>query len=273
MSVLCIGAAHWDIIARAEGRVAFGDDLPGRIDERPGGVACNVALALARAGVEVRLAATVGRDAAGDALASTLAEAGVGLELHRIPAPTDRYVAIEDGAGRLVSAVADMRALEVGAGNLVSGLAAAGAIVVADGNLPEAALAALPRTPDLRLVPASPAKALRLRALVQGGAAIYANRGEAEALTGTAGAHEAARALSAMGAGFALVTDGASRVVLARDTTVTSAIPHPTDGSVTGAGDALVAGHIAAGLRGLDDAAALDEAVAAAARHLTGETR
>lgn len=272
MSVLCIGAAHWDIIARAEGRVAFGNDLPGVVERRPGGVACNVALALARAGVEVELAATIGSDPAGEELAAALAEAGIVLRLQRIAAPTDRYIAIEDGSGALVAAIADTRALEAGAATLIDGLATTDGPVVLDGNLPEAALATLPAFPDLRLVPASPAKAVHLLPLITRSAGVYANLSEATALTGRAGPESAAAELVQRGARFALVTAGAGAAVLARAGGTTSALPRPAAGSVTGAGDVLVAGHIAAELRGLDDAAALDEALAAAAHHLTGDT-
>ena len=46
--ILCIGAMLWDVIGRAPRRMAPGADVPGRIRHIPGGVALNVALALAR---------------------------------------------------------------------------------------------------------------------------------------------------------------------------------------------------------------------------------
>ncbi|MEO0625154.1 MAG: PfkB family carbohydrate kinase [Pseudomonadota bacterium] len=64
----CVGGAHWDIIGRADGPVRAGDDVPGRIEQRPGGVALNVALGPAERGCAVRLCAVVGDDEAGRSL-------------------------------------------------------------------------------------------------------------------------------------------------------------------------------------------------------------
>jgi sugar/nucleoside kinase (ribokinase family) len=49
MDVVVIGAAHWDVVARAAAPLAAGADVPGRVVRRVGGVAANVALGLARA--------------------------------------------------------------------------------------------------------------------------------------------------------------------------------------------------------------------------------
>ncbi|MEO0682737.1 MAG: PfkB family carbohydrate kinase, partial [Pseudomonadota bacterium] len=65
--LILFGAAHWDLIARPDRPAAPGDDLPGRILRRPGGVAANLAVALAALGRTVRLVAPLGADPDGEA--------------------------------------------------------------------------------------------------------------------------------------------------------------------------------------------------------------
>ena len=66
--VLCIGAMLWDVIGRAPRRMAPGADVPGRIRHLPGGVALNVAVALARWGMTPSVLSAVGRDSEGKGL-------------------------------------------------------------------------------------------------------------------------------------------------------------------------------------------------------------
>ena len=105
---LCIGAAHWDVVGRTAAALPPGADVPGRVTGQPGGVAQNIARALAALGRPVRLIAALGRDPIGDALASDLTAAGVDCSwLHRHPGATDSYVAIEGADGALHAAVAE----------------------------------------------------------------------------------------------------------------------------------------------------------------------
>lgn len=73
--VLCVGEALWDL--GAKGPLARARHL----EMRPGGAAVNVALALARQGISVGLAAVVGDDALGEALIARVARAGVSTAL------------------------------------------------------------------------------------------------------------------------------------------------------------------------------------------------
>lgn len=280
-SVLCLGAAHWDCIGRAWRPVGPGADEPGLVLRRPGGVALNIALALARRNVAVALRAAIGSDAEGTAL---IAEAGVaGIDCARVlrlPGPTDRYLAIEEPDGTLVAAVADCGGLETSALALVADLDWIGpdGCILADGNLPLPALEKLAEgSAPLILVPASPAKAAALAPLVPTGRfALYVNRPEAEALAGQAfpDAVTAARALVAAGAPQAVVTDGAAAACHAGPDGALTAMPPPRPAaSLTGAGDALVAAHLAARLAGADPETALAAGLAAAARHNVPETR
>lgn len=281
---LVIGAAHWDIIARAAGHLTPGADVPGRVEPRPGGVALNLALGLADAGQPVELVAALGRDAAGDALAAVIAAAGIGLRgMLRQAGDTDTYVAIETGSGALHAAVADCAGLERAGLSLLAGLDGGPlampwrGTVVLDGNLPADVLARAALHPGLAgaalaLVPASPAKAARLGPILgRREVTLYANRAEAEALAGRplAGSRAAALALLGLGAVSAVVTDGAAPATCAgADETVTLAPAPLAGGSVTGAGDRFVARHLAARAEGLGPAEALGLALAAAARHI-----
>jgi sugar/nucleoside kinase (ribokinase family) len=293
LPVLCIGAAHWDLIGRAGRAPRRGDDLPGTIARRPGGVALNIALGLAAAGAPVTLLAVVGRDAAGAALIAIAEAAGIDCaHVLRLAGPTDGYLAIEDPDGALFAAVADCGRLEATGeavlAPLLDGPLAAAATpwrgrMVLDGNLPEAVAARLVTDPATahaaRLhVPASPAKAARLASVIAvrrtGSDAAILNRAEAEALArrSFAGAAEAATALVGLGLTQVLVTDGTGTLAHAGPEGLVTARPRLVAArSLTGAGDRLAAAHLAAQDAGLDAAAALEAAVEAVARHLETE--
>lgn len=286
--ILCIGACLWDIIGRADAPMAYGDDRPGRIRRLPGGVALNAAMVLARYGLRPALLGAVGCDRQGEDLIA--AAAALGIEagtLTRLPGhATDRYMAIEDEQG-LVAAVADAHTLEAAGAAILAPLAD-GRLeapwtgpAVLDGNLTIQLLTELAASPllaraDLRLVPASPGKAERLLPLMRAPrATLYVNRFEAGLMLGTqfATALDAARALVAAGAARALVTDGARGAAEARAGGAATARPAPPVAvqRVTGAGDTFLAAHVAAELRGAGPGPALDQAIAAAARHVSGK--
>ncbi len=274
---VCIGAAHWDLIARAAAPLAPGADVPGRVHARPGGVAFNVAAALAALGTPVALVAAIGRDAAGDRLVTAIARAGIDVRhVLRHDSDTDAYLAIETAEGALHAAVADCTGLEAAGVALLGPLAEAlrdAAGLVIDANLPEAVIAAMATPGPVALVAASPEKASRLRrALALPGATLYANVAEADAILGhrTGTAEAAAHALTGAGVAAALVTDGPREAAWMRAGHVLLRHPPPVSPrSVTGAGDALVAAHLHARAQGADDPAALDAALAAAATHIT----
>lgn len=288
--ILCIGGALWDMLGHSPAPLAPGEDRPGRILRRPGGVALNLALALAAQGSRPALLSAVGRDAAGEELVALCRGAGVATHwLHRPEEmPTDQYLAIEAG-GALVAAIADARTLETAGARILSPLADGrlgsatapwrGPIVL-DGNLSEPLLAqiagsALFAAADLRIVPASLGKAGRLAALVgHPRATLYLNIAEAAALCGrpVAGAADAAAALVERGARRVLVTDGARPCADAAEDGLLIRLPPPVPvARVTGAGDRFAAAHLAAELKGQPREAALEAALAAAAAHVAGD--
>ena len=282
--ILCVGAAHWDLIGRSDLPLRVGDDAPGRIERGPGGVAANIAVGLARHGVPVSLCTVVGDDEAGRTLLSALAASGIDCTpvLRVTGGMTGHYLAIEDHRGELFAAIAEGRLLETHADAVASRAEAAmpdaGAVLL-EANLGGEALrriADAARRFGVEIVanPVSPAKAPRLAFLLDGGLAptIIANLAEANRMLGAdhRQAHEAAIALQARCGGTALITSGAQPAALAGPDALYTAIPPeaPRGGSVTGAGDALVAACLASPHRRSSPGDALRAALAAATEHM-----
>ncbi|WP_370269051.1 PfkB family carbohydrate kinase, partial [Nioella sp.] len=201
--------------------------------------------------------------------------------------PTDQYMAIES-EGRLLAAIADAHSLEAAGARILAPLSDGrlgtpdapwrGAIAL-DGNLTvellsEIAQSAVFAAADLRLAPASPGKADRLRPFLgHPRATFYVNAEEAGLIAGvaTADARSGAEALIAAGAARALVTDGANAAVDAKPERLLALTPpRVTARRVTGAGDTFMAAHIAAETRGAEARAALSHALESAAAYVAG---
>jgi sugar/nucleoside kinase (ribokinase family) len=288
--ILCIGSVLWDILGFARQPLRLGDDVPGHIRRVPGGVALNIATTLARHGLRPALLSVVGRDAAGDDLVAACAALGLDCtHLYRTShLPTDTYLAIECPNG-LVAAIADAHSLEAAEGQILRPMiegplgtpsAPWTGPVAIDGNLTADLLAEIAGSPafaaaDLRVAPASPGKADRLVALLaHPRVTLYVNRVEAELIARRpfATASDAAAGLAALGARRVIVTDAARPCAEAGPGGVTTAQPPDVRvARVTGAGDAFMAAHVVADLRGLDPVAALHAALDAAAAHISGE--
>jgi sugar/nucleoside kinase (ribokinase family) len=289
--ILCIGSVLWDIIGRSASHMPLGADVPGRITRLPGGVAMNIAMTLVAQGLRPALLTAIGRDRDGEELLVECRRMGLITDhVHRPDTlPTDAYLAIE-GANGLIAAIADAHSLEAAGdailrpladGTLGSADAPWAGPIALDGNLTEALLAEIAASPlfaraDLRVAPASPGKALRLRPLLAHPAAtLYLNLEEANLLAGTSEskAADVTRALLAKGAARVLVTNGAgdcAKGIRGKDVLVASP-PAVRVARVTGAGDAFMAAHIAAEHRGQGREAALAAALSAAAAHISGE--
>ena len=285
--ILCIGAALWDIIGRTPAPMREGSDMAGRITRIPGGVALNIAMALARAGAHPQLLAAVGQDAAGDMLLAEMAARGVGVDhIYRAPdLPTDTYMAIE-GAGSLVAAIADVHSLEMAGpkilaplrdGRLASDAAPWRGMIALDGNLTVALLAEIASAPalalaDLRVAPASPGKGDRLLPLLSRPETVfYVNLEEAGLLCGRdfGDSADAARGVLDRGAQRVLVTDGANDTADASAEGLLTLAPPPVQAQrVTGAGDTFMAAHMAAEASGMAREDALRHALSTAATYV-----
>lgn len=289
--ILCIGAVLWDIIGRCDDSMVLGNDRPGQITRLPGGVALNIAMTLTRFGLRPALLSVVGQDAEGQQLLVECTAMGLDVAHMLVDAtlPTDRYMAIE-AQGALIAAIAHAHSLEKAGDRILASLAD-GRLgsndmpwegpVALDGNLTEALLTEIAFSPlfsraDLRIAPASPGKAQRLRPLLSHPhATLYVNTEEAGILTGThpANAAAAAAALLTAGARRVLVTEGAQMAVDATPGATLSAIPPAVQARrITGAGDTFMAAHIAAEVSGSKREIALGKAVQAAATYVSGRT-
>jgi pseudouridine kinase len=290
--IICIGSVLWDVIGRARREMRQGSDVPGRIVQLPGGVAMNIAMTLRRFDLHPALLSVVGTDAEGAQLVAATQDMGLDTRsLFRSPdLPTDRYMAIE-GANGLIAAIADAHSLEAAGdailaplrdGRLGSAAAPYEGMIALDGNLTTQLLAQIAVDPcfaaaDLRVAPASPGKAERLLPFVAAGrATLYVNLEEAQLLCGAqfSTSVEAVTDLLARGAQRVLVTDGGGLAAEGDGRGIRRAVPpEVTALRITGAGDTFMAAHMSAERRGLEPSAALDFALDAAARYVSGETK
>ena len=268
----------------------LGSDVPGRITRLPGGVALNIAMTLRRFSMTPVLLTAIGRDPEGNELVAEVADLGiVTRHIYRSDdLPTDRYMAVE-GANGLIAAIADAHTLEaaddkiltpLSDGSLGSSEAPYSGLIALDGNLTELLLTQVAASPlfaasDLRVAPASPGKAERLLALLQcPNATIYVNLEEAGYLCQTAfsSAPSAAEALFAKGAARILVSNGGNTAAFACDDgIITATPPEVLVTRVTGAGDTFMAAHIAAEARNEGGQMALQAALQAAAKYVSGD--
>ena len=275
--IACIGGANIDKTARCTGEVVWGSSNPVRVETAPGGVALNVAANLAALGCEVTFAGAIGRDAEGERLVASLAQAGVDTSHTARPnLATANYTALLDGSGELRVGLADMDIYETLTPAHCAELArrlSDWPVWLVDANVPQAGLEALLNTSGGHRVFAaavSPAKSRRLLPFLDRLDGIFANRAEASALTGGAVESEedaltAARVLCEGGAERAFVTMGELGAVAATvDGAKRWSAPATKVRDVNGAGDGFAAGVIEAPARGgtLDDAMAQGLALA-----------
>lgn len=289
--VICIGAMLWDTIAQASRPMQKGHDIAGRIADSPGGVAYNIAHALTRLNLTPLILSAVGTDVAGEGLITCARAEGINCDhlLRSTSYPTDRYMAIEDENG-LVAAIADAHSLEAQGTSILTPLYN-GALgrrdapftgrIVIDGNLSNATLSHMAQDPvigaaRLALVPASPGKAKRLRPFLGHGSAVfYTNLREAEIILGREFESSAAAAeqLASHGIKGALVSDGANAASYASAGQLITHMPPPLKPMrITGAGDNLLAGHLAAQIIGLPEAEQLLFALQHCAAYLRGDS-
>ena len=288
--ILCIGSVLWDVIGRSPISMRLSSDEPGRITRLPGGVAMNIAVTLRRLNLIPALLTAIGRDSEGDDLIAACARMGMITDFIYRPddLPTDRYMAIE-GANGLIAAIADAHSLEAAGdkilrplsdGRLGSAAHPYPGQIALDGNLTESLLAEIAHSPlfkkaDLRIAPASPAKAERLLPLLtHPNATIYLNLAEASLLAKTCfpDAPTAAKALITRGATRILVTNGSQTTAMGTPDGVITATPPPVLVTrVTGAGDTFMAAHIVAESRGSNPTDALTQALRTAADYVSGE--
>ena len=277
--ILVLGGAHIDRRGRISGITAPGASNPGSWFEEPGGGGFNAASNLARLGHEVKLISPRGGDNEGETVARAAAAAGIDdRPFVFLDRRTPSYTAIIEADGNLVIALADMelyglfspRRLMVRA---VRDAIAASCLVLTDANLPEETLTrlaavALEQGKPLAGIAISPAKVVRFRHTLAELSFLFMNEAEAEALTGARpeDPKDWPQILRLAGLSGGVVTRGRKPAV-AFDKNMAAVLTPPEIGplgDVTGAGDALAAGFLAAFLSGAAFSTCLRTGVAAA---------
>lgn len=265
---LVIGAMNLDILATAGQSVLSDDSTPGQVFFCAGGVGRNIAEGLCRLSVDTLFYSAVGNDPAGRQLLALCESAGLGTDNVDIvtECTTPVYVSMNSSNGHLLHAVSDMSLFEEHQWQLpgsLSDTAEDAGICVIDANLPESVIkqvAAISGKTQLVAEAVSVSKCRRLAGVLSRLALLKVNLQEAAVLTGCelpASAQILGHALLAMGPQKVLITLGEDGVVLYERGAGTIAefkMPaQPADiVNVNGAGDAMLAGFIAAQLHGFD---------------------
>ena len=293
VKVICIGSALVDTIASSPRQINWGDDVPGYITSNVGGVAFNICQQLALSQLkEVELLTALGKDAKGRKIIKLCDKLGIitkNIYKSNI-VKTDSYVAIEDVHG-LKAAIADVKNVELHSENLLKPLVDGKVIknitnfknlIILDGNLSQDSLLKTANNKnyldyDIRIVPASPSKATRLKPFLKlPNVTIYCNKKEAEKLLDLKFENtlEAATHLLRSGLGRAIVTDAHNNLSEASlsDKPITFQPPNVKKiYRATGAGDYFLACHIINDLKFADKKKALKLAANSAASYVQGE--
>ena len=279
-SILVLGGAHIDRRGRIFGETNAGASNPGAWFEEPGGGGFNAARNLARLGHAVRMISPRGGDVLGEMVAASARNAGVDdRPFVFLDRKTPSYTAIIENDGNLVIALADMELYKLFGPRRLMIRAVRDAfaecdLVLCDANLPTETLAAIAaRCADmakpLAAIAISPAKVVRLSPCLGGISHLFLNQAEAEALSRSRpeDPREWVAQLRTLGLRGGVITRG-QRPLVAFSENLTLTLQPPTlpeIADVTGAGDSLAAGVLAALLAGHDLAQAVRHGAAAAA--------
>ncbi|ARO30402.1 carbohydrate/purine kinase protein [Rhizobium sp. NXC14] len=284
--ILVLGGAHIDRRGRISGETAPGASNPGTWFEEPGGGGFNAARNLARLGFHVTMISPRGGDPFGELVGEAADFAGIDdRPFVFLDRKTPSYTAIIEKNGDLVIALADMdlyrffvpRRLSI---RWVREAFATHDLILVDANLPEETIAAIVAKANSLAKPVaaiaiSPAKVVRLKPCIRDIDYLFLNEAEATAVIGLQPEDSGGwpPLLNEIGIRNAVVTRGRRELVaICKDRAVALQPPiAETVADVTGAGDSLAAGTLAALISGLP----LEEAVryGAAAAALTVQSR
>lgn len=284
--ILVLGGAHIDRRGRISGDTAPGASNPGIWFEEPGGGGFNAARNLARLGFQVTMISPRGGDPIGEMVGEAADFAGIDdRPFVFLDRKTPSYTAIIEKDGNLVIALADMelyrffvpRRLSI---RWVREAFAAHDFILFDANLPEetiSAIVAKARSLEkpVAAIAISPAKVVRLRPCLEHIDYLFLNEAEAAALAGDRPEDAAGwpPLLNQIGIRNAVVTRGRRELVAVFEGCAVTLQPPIADtvADVTGAGDSLAAGTLAALISGLS----LEEAIrhGTAAATLTVQSR
>jgi pseudouridine kinase len=258
--VAVIGGMNMDIGGSAAGRLLLRDSNPGMVSLRPGGVGRNIAHDLRLLGLEVSLVSALGDDPFGRALLESAQALGLDMSMTQVR-PRERsstYLYVNDDGGDMLTAVSDMEIIDrvspAYLEPLLPRLNGFDALVL-DANLSEASLRFLGERASVPLYadPVSAAKAKKLLPILPRLQALKPNRLEAEILTGEKDPEKAARALLAAGVKRVYLSMGGDGALAAEGETLLRLPRREVKVvSTTGAGDAVTAALVWAGVRGFE---------------------
>lgn len=267
LKIICAGLIGWDNIGRTDLPMIIGNDLPGKIDTHIGGVAANIAMALANRlttnpNFEVVLLSSIGNDQKSDLLLSTLSKhykINCNFVI-REEGTSDGYICIESN-GELFGAISSSAQLQKSCVKIFEPLVEHQKVeinslfsdyLIVDSNLTTKAIDYLTFDPffdDTKFIIAcaSPYKAKKVRSLmINRRCKIYTNLEEASAILGKR-AHEsceAANNLFDLGASEATVTNGKKQASNRSKLGLVNLTPEDTfNVKATGAGDAFLTAH------------------------------
>jgi len=258
-SCLCIGAANVDIRCALKKPGLAGQSNPATLSEMAGGAALNTARMIASQHCPVEFVGLVGGDVGGHLVASALEQAGVKNALITLQnQTTSRYISMLEPDGSLNIACNDMRIHDALTPELLTPHLSmekqnSTDMVFIDANIPRATLSWLGEIkPTLAATTVSVAKAARLRPLLGRIDMLFTNKAEAAALldvnSDQANSQELAELLARSPLPCGTMSDGENPLWYWQDGIAKSvkvaSVSRIVD--VTGAGDALAAGTIAA---------------------------
>lgn len=281
--LIAVGGAHVDRRGRVSGVYVPGTSNPGTLSEEVGGVVFNALRNVVRRGIGASILSVRGGDNAGELVGRAIEAAGItDLSAVFLDRTTPSYTALLDHGGELIAGLADMGLYELAFPKQVRRAKLRQAIAAADGvlcdaNVPTAALERLIEFSGDRptfAIAISPAKAVRLAPLLPSLSCVFMNVHEARALcvSDAPAIEDLVTGLRAKGLGRGVITAGSGLITGFDETGSFRIAPPPARevADVTGAGDALAGGAIAALMKGSCLRVALREGAAAAL--LTVET-
>lgn len=275
--LLSIGGAHIDRRGQLSVPHVPGASNPGRMREEVGGGVFNAARNAVQLGVDVAFLSVRGGDMEGDLVEREIAAAGfTDLSSVFLDRQTASYTAILDRDGDVITALADMDIYETALPRVITRRKTRDAIAVCDAILtdanmpPEAIRTLLSLTvgKPVYAIGISPAKAVRLRSVLDRLECVFMNAREAIALAETDDLVLALARLMKLGLNRSVISQGDGPVVLVDGKTAWElAAPQTISvADVTGAGDALAGVTLAALMRGLGFEAAVQLGMNAATK-------
>jgi sugar/nucleoside kinase (ribokinase family) len=258
--LLGIGGAHIDRIGRTNGPHLPSTSNPGRMAENVGGGVFNaLRVAALRAAGSLALISQRGADSAGALIEQAIKDAGF-ADLSGVSqnSASATYTAILDQDGELITALADMAIYgeplnrHLRQSSIKTAISTAPAVLV-DANLSQSALQTVCRTAPgpIYAIAISASKVNRLMPVAELLDVVFMNHHEARLISGQEDIRHAARhCVESVGFTRCVVTQGDQPVLTAQaDELWSIKVPEADVVDVTGAGDALCGGTIAALLR------------------------